>query len=468
MFTKQNSIGISNNLKNELTDKFHAAITAINPLDAETTLVNQYTASSYFSDSLIDLENLSNFNSLSLLEPDNFYGNHTQFATDFNLSFDFNANIEDVNNRLKISDRNTDKLIDFDVSSIIQELISPDFVINSNTVNASYSQPSDTSATEATYTAQSSTFDTSYGYGLVDAADAVATAIGLERFADVANASNTYDWGLDAISVPEVWSQGYTGENVVVAVIDSGVDFTHSDLNDNIWINYGEVFGDGIDNDANGYVDDAIGWDFVSNENNPIDEQFHGTHVAGIIAAEADGNGITGVAYNAKIMPIRVLDANGSGSNENIARGIIYAADNGANVINLSLTGDYSTDIETAVKYATERGAIVVMAAGNKSLEQPEYPATLATNWGIAVGAMNSDYYVADFSNRAGSDSRLHYVIAPGQDIYSTTPGDNYKFENGTSMAAPYVSGVAALMLSANPYLTPEQIRQIITSTAIA
>ncbi|BAZ05956.1 S8 family peptidase [Calothrix sp. NIES-3974] len=327
---------------------------------------------------------------------------------------------------------------------------------------------SSTSNPQPTYTTQSYNFSPVYGDGLIDAANAVATAIGLPRFSDIPNHSNIYTWGLDAISVPEVWTQGYTGEGVVVAVIDSGVDFTHPDLDDNIWINTGEIFGDGIDNDGNGYIDDLIGWDFVGNDYNPMDEETHGTHVAGIIAAEANGYGMVGVAYNAKIMPIRVFDANGRGTQKDFIKGIIYAADNGADVINLSLTtGGYSPEVEAAVKYATERGAIVVMAAGNNGGEEPVYPAALAKYWGIAVGAIDINYNMADFSNRAGSDSSLYYVVAPGKDIYSTTPNDTYGFLSGTSMATPYVSGVAALMLSANPDLTPADIRQIIAATAI-
>ncbi len=334
--------------------------------------------------------------------------------------------------------------------------------------NPTSSQLSTTSNPQPTYTTQSYNFSPVYGDGLIDAANAVATAIGLPRFSNVPDNSDIYTWGLDAISVPEVWTQGYTGEDVVVAVIDSGVDFTHPDLDDNIWINTGEIFGDGIDNDGNGYIDDLIGWDFVGNDYNPMDEETHGTHVAGIIAAEANDYGMVGVAYNAKIMPIRVFDANGRGTQGDIIKGIIYAADNGADVINLSLTtGGYSPEVESAVKYATERGAIVVMAAGNDGGEKPVYPAALATDWGIAVGAIDINYNVTDFSNRAGSDSSLYYVVAPGQDIYSTTPNDTYGFLSGTSMATPYVSGVAALMLSANPDLTPADIRQIIAATAI-
>ncbi len=167
-------------------------------------------------------------------------------------------------------------------------------------------------------------------------------------------------------------------------------------------------------------------------------------------------------------MPIQVLGENGEGSNDNIASGIVYAANNGANVINLSLGGDYSSSVAQAIQYATQQGAVVVMAAGNEGASQPAYPAALATDWGIAVGAIDYDRYMWNSSNLPGNDNNLNYVVAPGVDIYSTVPGNNYEFKNGTSMATPYVSSVAALMLSANPDLTADQVSQIIAGTAIA
>jgi subtilisin family serine protease len=335
------------------------------------------------------------------------------------------------------------------------------------TATGTYELSGQTLSTSQLLTAQSNTFSKVYGYGLVNAAAAVAGAIGRSPFADVYNVGG-YNWGLDVIQAPEVWAKGYTGKNVVVAVVDSGVDYTHTDLDNNIWINRGEIFGNGIDDDRNGYVDDVIGWNFVSNNNNPMDNESHGTHVAGIIAAESNTFGTTGVAYNAQIMPIKVLDNQGQGNFKNIANGIIYAANNGADVINLSLGGNYSSEVELAIRYATQRGAIVVMAAGNEGSDKPGYPAALATDWGIAVGAIDRYRYVASLSNRAGSDSRIDYVVAPGVDIYSTIPNNRYAYLNGTSMATPYVSGVVALMLSANPNLTPNQVRQIIAQSSLA
>jgi subtilisin family serine protease len=149
----------------------------------------------------------------------------------------------------------------------------------------------------------------------------------------------------------------------------------------------------------------------------------------------------------------------------NIAAGIKYAADNGADVINLSLGGAYSSEIEDAVQYATAKGSVVVMAAGNESASQPSSPANLANQWGIAVGAVDRTNRMANFSNKA-SIPPLDYVVAPGVDIYSTTPGNTYSSFSGTSMATPHVAGVAALILSANPNLTAAEVESILTQTA--
>jgi hypothetical protein len=165
-------------------------------------------------------------------------------------------------------------------------------------------------------------------------------------------------------------------------------------------------------------------------------------------------------------MPVKVLNDSGSGSYDAIAQGIRYAADNGANVINLSLGGSYpNTALESALKYASSKGAIVVMAAGNDSGLLPGYPARYANETGIAVGAVDKKNNLASFSNLAGFQP-LTYVTAPGVDVYSTLPGNKYASYSGTSMASPHVAGVVALMLSANPNLTDAQVRQILTDTS--
>ncbi|GEA27353.1 subtilisin [Microcystis aeruginosa NIES-4325] len=320
------------------------------------------------------------------------------------------------------------------------------------------------SATTATVTPGYSAIS---GYGLVNAAAAVAVALNESPFANVPTFGGANDWGVNLVNAPEAWARGYTGQGIVVAVLDTGVDRNHADLAGNIWTNGGEIANDGLDNDGNGYVDDVYGWNFANGNNNTLDGNSHGTHVAGTIAAANNGFGATGVAYNSRIMPVKVLSDSGSGSYSGVAQGIRYAVDNGADVINMSLGGG-STDsaVQSALQYASSRGVIVVMAAGNEGAAQPGYPASSATSWGLAVGAVNSSNQMASFSNRAGSNSSMSYVTAPGVQVYSTLPNGGYGFLSGTSMAAPHVAGVVALMLNANPNLTDAQVRQIITTTA--
>ncbi|MBD2494436.1 S8 family serine peptidase [Nostoc sp. FACHB-280] len=308
-------------------------------------------------------------------------------------------------------------------------------------------------------------FSSINGYGLINAAAALAQAIGQTTFGDVPDLGGL-NWGADLIKAPEVWAKGYTGAGITVAVVDSGVDRNHRDLNSNIWKNTKEIAGNNKDDDGNGYIDDVYGWNFVSNNNNTLDKNGHGTHVAGTIAGVNNSFGVTGIAYNAKIMPVKVLSDNGSGSDSAIANGIRYAVDNGANVINVSIGKEQpNTDIQLAVEYASSKGAIVVMAAGNAGASTPYYPASYAQAWGLAVGAVDQYGTTADFSNRAGTEL-LSYVTAPGVGVYSTLPGNKYVSWNGTSMATPHVAGVVALMLSANKNLTDAQIRKIITATA--
>lgn len=311
----------------------------------------------------------------------------------------------------------------------------------------------------------SANYNSTTGYGLINSAAAVARATGQNTFADVPDLGGN-NWGADLVKAPEVWAQGYTGQGVVVAVVDTGVDQNHEDLRNNIWTNANEIADNGIDDDGNGYVDDNYGWNFSGNNNNTLDGNGHGTHVSGTIAGENNNYGVTGIAYNAKIMPVKVLSDSGSGSYNSIAKGIRYAVDNGADVINLSLGGRYSNrTLESAINYASSKGVIVVMAAGNDGGSSPDYPARYASKSGIAVGAVDRNNNIADFSNRSGT-SEISYVTAPGVNVYSTLPNNQYDTYSGTSMAAPHVAGVVALMLSANPNLTDAQVRQIVAETS--
>lgn len=275
------------------------------------------------------------------------------------------------------------------------------------------------------------------------------------------------DWNLNAINAPEAWAADVTGTGVVVAVLDTGVDYYHSELFDNIWSNEGEIPYNGVDDDGNGYVDDHRGWDFAYGDNRPYDMEGHGTHVAGTIAAANDGRGSTGVAHDAEIMPVQVLDAEGSGSQSALSNGIRYAVDNGADIINLSLGGGYNRTVRNAVRYAESHGVLIVAASGNDSSSAPDYPARHAAAFSnvISVGAHTRYDQRSYFSNRVGWSGAVQ-VDAPGSSIYSTTPRGRYDTYSGTSMAAPHVAGLAGLILSANPNLNPSEVRELIVEGA--
>ncbi len=285
---------------------------------------------------------------------------------------------------------------------------------------------------------------------------------------DVPNFGGANDWNLNAINAPEAWAAGYTGQGVTVAVIDTGVDLTHPDLQSQLWVNPGEIAGDGIDNDGNGYVDDVHGWDFVDNDAVPDDENMHGTHVSGTIAGANNGTGVTGVAYGANIMAVRVLDATGSGSLADVAAGIRYAVDNGAQIISMSL-GATSTSgqMGSALRYAQQHGVLVVAAAGNDGAAQPDWPARYSASLDnvLSIGAYDSSLRHASFSNSVGSSGAAQ-VDAPGVNVYSSLPDGRYGRLSGTSMATPQVAGLAALALSANPHLTAAQLRTLIVEGA--
>lgn len=265
---------------------------------------------------------------------------------------------------------------------------------------------------------------------------------------------------LDAdIDAPEAWDIETGSADVIIAIADSGVDYTHVDLAGNIWVNNGEIPGNGVDDDGNGFIDDVHGWDFADDNNDPMDSFWHGTHCAGIAGAVGNnGVGIAGVAWNCKVMPVRI------GSHiiieDAAANGITYAADNGADVISMSWGGRSTSQlIEDALNYAHDQGVVLVAAAGNYNTDIILFPAD--NEHVISVAALNTDDFKAYFSNY-GSEVD---VAAPGQDIYSTMPNNDYGLKSGTSMACPHVSGLAALLLSKDPGLSPLMVQAIITST---
>lgn len=250
------------------------------------------------------------------------------------------------------------------------------------------------------------------------------------------------------------------GKGTVVAVIDTGVDYTHKDLADNIWVNEGEIPGNGIDDDGNGYIDDVHGVDFVDGDSDPMDEHGHGTHVAGIIAMTPGNGGGVGVAYGAKIMCVRAGQANGSFASTDIAKAIKYAADNGADVINMSFGGTgRSYLVESALQDAFP-SCVLVAAAGNDGLPTTDakmagfyptediYPA--GYKYVLGVMATDNNHNIASFSNWDFLEGRNceYEMAAPGVNIYSTLPGNRYACWSGTSMATPNVAAAAAILRS--------------------
>ncbi|MEE8599353.1 MAG: S8 family serine peptidase, partial [Dehalococcoidales bacterium] len=241
-------------------------------------------------------------------------------------------------------------------------------------------------------------------------------------FSDLWGLNNAGDTDIDA---PEAWDITQGNSNVVVAVLDSGVDYNHPDLFNNMWTNSGEIAGNGLDDDGNGKIDDVRGWDFVDDDNDPIDSDDHGTHVAGTIAAVGNnGTGITGVSWSAQIMPLRFLDAFGSGSVAGAIEAIDYAIDNDANIINASY-GSYtfSTAERDAIVRARDAGILFVAAAGNDSWNNDSltkhYPSSYDLDNIIAVAATDQNDNLASFSNFGATSVD---VAAPGTNIFSSRP----------------------------------------------
>src|SRR4030043_1990542 len=301
-------------------------------------------------------------------------------------------------------------------------------------------------------------------------------------------ANGTADADIDA---PEAWDISTGSSNIVIAVLDTGVDYNHNDLVGNIWINTGEVIGDangddcpgicGVDDDGdgkidedsldlqpgeagytndlkddadeNGYIDDCRGWDFVNGDNNPMDDNSHGTHVAGIIGAVGDnGTGVAGVMWNVKLMALKFLDSEGYGTVSEEGEGIDYAVENGAKIMNASFGGyEYSQSEYDAIEASNTAGILFIAAAGNEEYNNdltPMYPASYDLLNIISVAATDQNDQRASFSNYGLTSVD---VAAPGGYILSTIPQNEYfdkDFNWGTSMAAPHVSGLAGLLYS--------------------
>ncbi len=287
--------------------------------------------------------------------------------------------------------------------------------------------------------------------------------------------ANTASWnggvaGAD-ISAIDGWARTADAAPVTVAVVDTGVQITHPDLTGRVWTNPGEVPGNGVDDDANGRVDDVNGWDFAAGDASVYDDPAgdrHGTHVAGVIAAaRGNGIGIAGIADNARIMPLKFIGSDGSGSNVDAIVAIQYAVQNGARVINASFGGPaYDEALCDTIAWAGEQGALVVVAAGNsgQSLDTSSaWPARCPSATMLTVAAFTHEGKLAGFSNRSATQVD---IAAPGEFVVSTVPGD-YGYMSGTSMATPHVAGVAAAVLGRSPAMSPAQARQAVLDGAV-
>lgn len=308
----------------------------------------------------------------------------------------------------------------------------------------------------------------------------------------------TYMWSHDDLDVFSLYgSLALPAQELIVAVIDTGIDRDHEDLQGRLWVNVGESsdanYANSVDDDGNGYADDFIGWNFVSDMNNPADDNGHGTHVSGTIAAiGGNGVGIMGVAPWVRVMPLKVCGASGGCASSDIRAAIDYAVTHGAKVINISLGGvDQGPDsvaFDNAITDATQNGALVVVAAGNSAIDTSYMTPANATH-AVAVAAHRTDGGICTFSDYGfkldlsapGCALRDGYEVSGILSLNSSKCGNgssfcsnrvvgtnSYSLKQGTSMASPHVAGMAAVAWTASPDATPLQIRQAMLRTARA
>lgn len=295
--------------------------------------------------------------------------------------------------------------------------------------------------------------------------EAPLVALGTAQGSVENNFATSYSMTSAPIELNQTWSSGTTNANpTIVAVIDTGLDMTHDVFvrSSAIWTNPNEILN-GLDDDANGFIDDIHGWNFVAGNNAPVDDDGHGTHVSGIILGV--GQNIFAASLSTakiRIMPLKFLDSNGSGSTSDAVKAIYYAVNNGAKVLNNSWGGGgFSNALLDAIVYAYNHQAVFVAAAGNAASNNdssPTYPANYNVPNVISIAATTDSDYLASFSNYG---AQTVHMGAPGYRIWSTYPGNMVGSSSGTSMAAPFVSGVAALMLREAPTMNGYQLKSI-------
>lgn len=269
-------------------------------------------------------------------------------------------------------------------------------------------------------------------------------------------------WAHSVMGVESYWqNEGRGDSQIVVAIIDTGIDAVHEDLSGRVFTNKNEIPDNRIDDDGNGFVDDFIGWNSQEQNGLTSDPYGHGSHVAGIVGAEpGNGVGVHGLNWNVRLLPVRFIGANGGGSTESAVRAIDYAVSQGARIINASWGGSKeSLVLKAAIEQLEKRDVLFVAAAGNESRDndlEPTYPASFDLPNIVSVGSIGLHGTVSDFSNWGLVSVD---ILAPGESILSTIMGQKYGFMQGTSMAAPHVAGVAALLLASHPDWTYRQIK---------
>ena len=263
------------------------------------------------------------------------------------------------------------------------------------------------------------------------------------------------------INAPEAWDITTGDTNIIVGVLDSGIDYNHPDLEDNIWTNWDEIPNNGIDDDNNGYVDDIHGWDFYNNDNDPMDDFYHGTHVAGTIGAVSNnGIGIGGVAWNVRMMALKFLDNFGEGPTSAAISAVEYATENGASLTNNSWGGgSYTQALYDAIAEADAANVLFVAAAGNDTKDNDKYsyfPSNYELPNILTVASTDRNDTISTFSNWGLNTVD---ITAPGTSILSTLPNNTYGILNGTSMATPHVSGAVVLAWAQFPGFSNQQIK---------
>ena len=295
---------------------------------------------------------------------------------------------------------------------------------------------------------------------------------------DPAWTANTL-WGLSRVNAPSAWAAfPPAARDVVVAVLDSGINYRHPDLAASAWVNRGEVPGNGMDDDGNGYVDDVRGIDTWNRDSDPMDDFGHGTHVAGIIGAQGDnGIGAVGVAWNPQLVACKFLDATGTGNDAGAITCLEYLIDLKVNRgVNIRIANNswgslrnpnapFPYALRDAIDAAGQAGIVSVFAAGNEGVNDdvtPYDPASFASPSIVSVTASDENDARAAFGSYGATTVDL---AAPGTNIFSTY-GDGYAYSSGTSMAVPHVSGTLALMVSQNPSLTAAALKQLVLASA--